>query len=87
MQVYLDYFINNWQTYLQMVWQHIYISLIAVGIAAAVGIPCGILCLKSPRIKQCIVTFFSTLRIIPSLAVLVIPVSYTHLTLPTNSLV
>ncbi len=72
MQVYLDYFANNWQAYLQMLWQHIYISLIAVGIAAAVGIPCGIFCLRSARIKRWIVTFFSMLRIIPSLAILVI---------------
>lgn len=72
MQVYIDYFVNNWQTYFQMVWQHIYISLTAVGLAVAIGVPCGILCLSFPRVKKFIMTFFSTLRIVPSLAVLVI---------------
>lgn len=43
-----------------------------MGIAAAVGIPCGILSLRAPRIKKILTTGFSVLRIIPSLAVLVI---------------
>lgn len=72
MQVYIDYFANHWQDYLQLFWQHIYISFIAVALAAAIGIPCGILCLRFPGIKQFVNTFFSALRIIPSLAVLVI---------------
>ena len=55
-----------------MIWQHLYMSLLAVGIAAAVGIPCGILSLRAPRIKKILTTGFSVLRIIPSLAVLVI---------------
>lgn len=55
-----------------MLWQHVYISFLAVAIAAAIGIPCGIWCLKQPNIKKFINTFFSTLRIIPSLAILVI---------------
>ena len=72
MQVYIDYFAKNWQNYLLLFWQHIYISLIAVVLAAAIGIPCGIFCLKFPKIKKFVNTFFSTLRIIPSLAILVI---------------
>lgn len=72
LQVYIDYFSKHWQDYLLLFWQHIYISLIAVALAAAIGIPCGILCLKVPKIKQFVNTFFSTLRIIPSLAILVI---------------
>lgn len=72
MQVYVDYFTNHWQDYILLFWQHIYISLTAVVLAAVIGIPCGIFCLKAPRIKKFVNTFFSTLRIIPSLAILVI---------------
>ena len=72
MESYIDYFVNNWQTYLLLVWQHIYISLIAVGIAAGAGIPLGIFCLRFPRLKTFITTFFGALRIIPSLAILTI---------------
>ena len=72
MASYIDYFANNWQTYLLLVWQHIYISLIAVGIAIGAGIPLGIFCLRFPKVKAFITTFFGALRIIPSLAILTI---------------
>ena len=72
MQAYIDYFTGHWQDYLLLFWQHIYISALAVVIAVAIGVPCGLLCLKQPKIKKFINTFFSTLRIIPSLAILVI---------------
>ena len=35
-----------------MIWQHLYLSLLAVGIAAAVGIPCGILSLRCSEDKE-----------------------------------
>lgn len=72
MQVYIDYFTNNGQQYLTLLWQHIYISASAILIASAIGIPFGILCEKIPKVHKIITTFFSTLRIIPSLAILVI---------------
>ena len=72
MQAYVEYFQTHGQEYVYMIWQHLYLSLLAVGIAAAVGIPCGILSLRAPRIKKILTTGFSALRIIPSLAVLVI---------------
>lgn len=72
MQAYVEYFQTHGQEYVHMIWQHLYLSLLAVGIAAAVGIPCGILSLRAPRIKKILTTGFSVLRIIPSLAVLVI---------------
>ena len=72
MQAYVEYFQTHGQEYLYMIWQHLYLSLLAVAIAAAIGIPCGILCLRVPKVKKILTTGFSALRIIPSLAVLVI---------------
>ena len=72
MQAYVEYFQTHGQEYLHMIWQHVYLSLLAVAIAAAIGIPCGILCLRVPKVKKILTTGFSALRIIPSLAVLVI---------------
>ena len=43
MQAYVEYFQTHGQEYLHMIWQHVYLSLLAVAIAAAIGIPCGIL--------------------------------------------
>lgn len=65
MQAYVEYFQTHGQEYVHMIWQHLYLSLLAVGIAAAVGIPCGILSLRAPRIKKILTTGFSVLRIIP----------------------
>lgn len=76
MESYIEYFVDNWQTYLLLVWQHIYISLIAVGIAVGAGIPLGIFCLRFPKIKSFITTFFGALRIIPSLAILTILIPF-----------
>ena len=70
MQAYVEYFQTHGQEYLHMIWQHVYLSLLAVAIAAAIGIPCGILCLRVPKVKKILTTGFSALRIIPSLAVL-----------------
>ena len=45
-------FQTHGQEYLHMIWQHVYLSLLAVAIAAAIGIPCGILCLRVPKVKK-----------------------------------
>ena len=37
MQAYVEYFQTHGQEYVHMIWQHLYLSLLAVGIAAAVG--------------------------------------------------
>ena len=52
MQAYVEYFQTHGQEYLHMIWQHVYLSLLAVAIAAAIGIPCGILCLRVPKLKM-----------------------------------
>jgi osmoprotectant transport system permease protein len=48
------------------------ISVICVAIACAVGIPLGIACARNRRARVFITGVFSTLRIVPSLAVLFI---------------
>lgn len=72
MDVYIEYFTTKGDQFLQLLWQHVYISFIAILIASAVGIPLGILCLKNKAVSGFITTFFSALRILPSLVILVI---------------
>ena len=58
MQAYIDYFTGHWQDYLLLFWQHIYISALAVVIAVAIGVPCGLLCLiLSQRSKSLSIHF------------------------------
>jgi len=49
-------------------------SLIALVIAVLIGIPAGFLCVRHPRAQKVITGLFSVLRVIPSLAVLLLMV-------------
>lgn len=67
-----DYFYQNMDTYLIALKEHIWISIVTLGIAIVIGIPCGYLCVKYPKHQKWINGFFQTLRIIPSLAILIL---------------
>ncbi|MDR1496500.1 MAG: ABC transporter permease [Clostridiales Family XIII bacterium] len=68
----ITYFQTRSDVYAEAFARHIMISAICVGIACVVGIPLGIACAKNRRARVFITGLFSTLRIIPSLAVLFI---------------
>ncbi|AQS06305.1 ABC transporter permease [Clostridium beijerinckii] len=68
----IDYFQKDMNNYLQAIGQHLEISLLSLFVAAIVGIPFGILSTKNKVWCRWITTWFNTLRIIPSLAVLII---------------
>lgn len=67
----VNYFANNSASYLTSVKEHIGISLLALFIAMAIGVPCGCACERYRKYESLIISGFQTLRIIPSLAVLV----------------
>lgn len=68
----LDYFNNNIEEYLFSVKEHIGISLWALMVAIVIGVPCGYACIKNKKYEKWIVSFFQILRIVPSLAVLIL---------------
>ena len=68
----IDYFTNNMDTYLVSVKEHIGISLLALMIAIVIGVPCGYACIKYKKYEKLIVSIFQVLRIIPSLAILIL---------------
>jgi osmoprotectant transport system permease protein len=72
LEVFVDYFANNLDSYLTAVREHIMISLIVILIAGLIGISLGVLCAKFQSVKPFIMGIFSTLRIVPSLAVLIL---------------
>ena len=51
---------------------HLGVSLLALSVAALIGIPCGYLASRSPRTERWVTGPFQVLRVIPSLAVLVL---------------
>ncbi len=71
MDFYVEYFTTRGDEYLKMLGQHLYLCAIALFLAAAVGAVTGMLTLRSDRAYHVVTGIFNTLRIIPSLAVLV----------------
>lgn len=67
-----NYFSSNYQTYMQLVGQHIYVSFLAVIVSMIIAIPLGILSTKWRLLEKISQNFWGTLRIIPSLAILVL---------------
>lgn len=67
-----DYFHNNLGTFLIAVRDHMVISVVSLVIAIIIGIACGYLCVKHEKLESKIVPIFQVLRVIPSLAVLLL---------------
>lgn len=66
----LTYLKDQWPQYLTYLWEHIWLSLLALGLALLLGAPLGYLAYRSPRLRQVITGLSSGLRVIPSLGVL-----------------
>ncbi len=68
----LAYFEKNAADYAMSLLQHIRLSAIAVACATVIGVPLGLLGARSKLLHRVLTEFFGLLRIIPSLAILVI---------------
>ncbi len=66
------YFMNHTDSYLICVKEHIVISIVSLLIALLIGVPLGYLCTRNKMRGKWITGFFQVLRIIPSLAVLIL---------------
>ena len=68
----INYLLNHLDKYNEAVKIHIYISITAVLISIIIAVPLGIICAKSTKVSQTIMNLFNLLRVIPSLAILVL---------------
>lgn len=68
----MTYFEMSGERYFTMLGEHIRISLCSLAIAAAVGVLAGVFCVRFNRVQKAAVGVFSVLRIIPSLAILLL---------------
>ena len=68
----IGYFQKNGSDYLSLLWGHISMSLISLLIAMAIAIPLGIMVYRSKIASVIAERGFGLLRIVPSLAVLII---------------
>lgn len=72
MQLILSYFSAHFPDYILLVKEHILISLSTVFLAMCIAIPLGILSARHHFLYQGIKGIFGTLRIVPSLAILIL---------------
>ena len=68
----VQYIQSNFGSLLRQTGTHLGVSLLALAIAAAVGIPCGYLASRSPKSEAWVTGPFQVLRVVPSLALLVL---------------
>lgn len=67
-----DYLLQNWMNILMQTKDHLAISLLALLIAALIGIPLGYLASRYPKEEKWISGPSQVLRVVPSLAILVL---------------
>lgn len=64
----IEFWINNRIQFLDAILRHLMLVVTAVGLAAAIGIPLGVLAHRRPRIGNPIIWFANVVQTIPSLA-------------------
>ena len=72
MQDVIAYFSTHGADYIQMVLEHLNVSILSLAAAILIAMPLGIACSRSPLLEKISVGVSGILRIIPSLAVLVV---------------
>ncbi|MCU9614619.1 ABC transporter permease subunit [Caldibacillus lycopersici] len=70
MKSFFDYVTGNYQQILDLLWQHIYLSLFSVLVAAVIGVPLGILISKNQQLSKPIIGVANVIQAVPSLALL-----------------
>lgn len=68
----ISFLLSNQEQYYKAITLHVLISMTAISVSIAVAIPLGILCSRSNKVLYPVINFFNLLRIIPSLAILVL---------------
>ena len=70
----LNYFRENSGRFWGMLAAHVQVSILSLGIAVLIGVPAGFLCVRWKKAQKYITGLFSVLRVIPSLAILLLMV-------------
>lgn len=67
-----EYFQTSGARFVAMLSAHVRISLCSLILAVLIGVPAGFLCVRFGRLQRPLTMFFGILRIIPSLAILLL---------------
>lgn len=71
-----EYFGSHMDDYLTVLREHVVISLMALAISVILGISAGYVCVRSSRLEKWLTGTFQTLRIVPSLAILILLIPF-----------
>ena len=69
-----NYFQENSSRFWGMLAAHVQVSILALSIAVLIGVPAGFFCVRWKKAQKYITGLFSVLRVIPSLAILLLMV-------------
>ena len=72
----LNYILQNSTVLAEKIGEHFLISILALNLGAAIGVPIGILLTRCKRLSQAVLSFCSILQTVPSLALLAIMVPF-----------
>lgn len=61
---------------IRLLWEHIYMSLISLGLGVIVAVPLGILLSQVPKIANVVISIVSVLQTIPTLALLALMIPF-----------
>lgn len=72
----MEFIQANSSDMLTKTWEHLYISLIALGLGIIVAVPLGILLSKTTKIAKVVLSITSVLQTLPSLAILALMIPF-----------
>ncbi len=82
----LDYAKNNSDLLVQAFFEHLQLVAVPLGIGLLVGLPLGFLSSRSQVVSLVVINAFSSLRVIPSLAILFLAIPYFGLGFPSAAM-
>ncbi|HEY3343523.1 MAG TPA: ABC transporter permease [Anaerolineaceae bacterium] len=68
----MDYLLNNPGDVLALVWQHVVITAIALGVSFAIALPLGFILYRFPRLQTPVMGVLGILYTIPSIALMIL---------------
>ncbi|PRY83856.1 ABC transporter permease [Alkalibacterium olivapovliticus] len=65
-----DFFANYGSQMMRLIWEHLYISMIALGLGVIVAVPLGVALTRTSKLATVVIGLASILQTVPSLALL-----------------
>jgi osmoprotectant transport system permease protein len=68
----MNYLLNNWQFVLSLVWEHLWMTGVALLVATVLALPLSLLLWQRERLNTAVLGFLSLLYTIPAIALLIL---------------